>query len=163
MQDQSSPDAQSAPASDSAESSASPPRDWSKAKRKHTRQIGIRTTHAAYAELSARAAYANTSIPAFMLHVSLTGKWPRAPRLPVLDRELLASGLRQFGRGMGDINKLGGLLNQLARVANAGGLLECVREVATATAQVGPLAQEIMDVVILIKAILKAELRGGGE
>jgi hypothetical protein len=77
--------------------------------------IGVRCTPDELAAITAAAARAGMSVGAFMRHQAIGTPGPRAVRRPQVDRAELARVLAALGR-------YGSNVNQLAHVANSGGI-----------------------------------------
>jgi hypothetical protein len=103
-----------------------------------TKFISVRCTAADYARIDQNASQAGLSIGAFMRAKALGAPGPRAVRRPRIEYQELA-------RLLGHIGRLGGNINQIARVANANRSTPALQQLSYISHEVLRLRNAIMN------------------
>ena len=105
--------------------------------RQRGRLVAVRCTAAEYATIEAAAAQAGQPVGSYLRAVALGSPGPRAARRPVPQRVELAQVLGQLGR-------VGGNVNQLAKAFNVDGDAPAVDELATIRADIAAMRAALM-------------------
>ena len=105
--------------------------------RQRGRHVAVRCTAAEYATIEAAAAQAGQPVGTYLRAVALGSPGPRAARRPVVNRVVLAQVLGQLGR-------VGGNVNQLARAFNVDNATPAASELAAIRADVAIMREALM-------------------
>jgi hypothetical protein len=109
-------------------------------KRQRTRCAAVWFTDEEYADAEMRAQRVGLSLSAYGRLGMIGTSGPRAQRTPHVHAELLA-------RAIAALNKIGGLLNQIAHVLNAGGAISLAGNCTATLAEIREAARAIREAV----------------